>query len=103
LGISFADMTELSGGAGFEHVVEIPNLGVTGYPLPVQAAGGALPAFSAAGGTNSLVSVDAIQEFRIQTSSFADWHSIVPLSLAALWDFHCERKTTIIRSPSPDA
>jgi hypothetical protein len=36
-----------------------------------QTAGGAIPAFSAAGGTNSLVSVDAMQEFRIQTSSFA--------------------------------
>jgi hypothetical protein len=30
-----------------------------------------LPALSASGGTNSLVSVDAMQEFRIQTSSFA--------------------------------
>jgi len=47
------------------------NFGVTGYPPLVQAAGGALPAFSALGGTNSLVSVDAMQEFRIQTSSFA--------------------------------
>src|SRR6267154_1874511 len=47
------------------------NFGVTGYFPLVQAAGGALPAFSAAGGTNSLVSVDAMQEFRIQTSSFA--------------------------------
>jgi Carboxypeptidase regulatory-like domain/TonB dependent receptor len=47
------------------------NFGVTGYAPLVQAAGGALPAFSAAGGTNSLVSVDAMQEFRIQTSSFA--------------------------------
>ena len=36
-----------------------------------QVAGGSLPAFSALGGTNSLVSVDAMQEFRIQTSSFA--------------------------------
>src|SRR5262249_15452036 len=32
---------------------------------------GGLPAFSASGGTNSLVSVDAMQEFRVQTSSFA--------------------------------
>jgi hypothetical protein len=47
------------------------NFGVTGYGPLVQAAGGALPALSAAGGTNSLVSVDAMQEFRIQTSSFA--------------------------------
>jgi hypothetical protein len=32
---------------------------------------GALGSFSALGGTNSLVSVDALQEFRIQTSTFA--------------------------------
>ena len=47
------------------------NFGVTGFPVLVQSAGGALPALSASGGTNSLVSVDAMQEFRIQTSSFA--------------------------------
>ena len=47
------------------------NFGVTGYSPLVQVGGGALPAFSASGGTNSLVSVDAMQEFRIQTSSFA--------------------------------
>jgi hypothetical protein len=47
------------------------NFGVTGYGPLVQSAGGALPALSAFGGTNSLVSVDAMQEFRIQTSSFA--------------------------------
>jgi hypothetical protein len=47
------------------------NLGVTGYGPLVQSAGGALPAFSAQGGTNSLVSVDAMEEFRVQTSSFA--------------------------------
>src|SRR5215470_4758269 len=47
------------------------NFGVTGYIAMVQTASGALPALSASGGTNSLVSVDALQEFRIQTSSFA--------------------------------
>src|ERR1700678_2515914 len=36
-----------------------------------NGAGGALGAFSVLGGTNSLVSVDAMQEFRIQTSSYA--------------------------------
>ena len=41
------------------------NFGVTGYLPLVQSGGGALPALSAAGGTNSLVSVDAMQEFRI--------------------------------------
>jgi hypothetical protein len=47
------------------------NFGVTGYFPLVQSGGGALPALSASGGTNSLVSVDALQEFRLQTSSFA--------------------------------
>jgi hypothetical protein len=47
------------------------NFGLTGYFPLVQTAGGGLPALSATGGTNSLVSVDAMQEFRIQTSSFA--------------------------------
>src|SRR5271169_6462199 len=46
------------------------NVGV-GYITLVQSATGAVPALSALGGTNSLVSVDAMQEFRIQTSSFA--------------------------------
>jgi hypothetical protein len=36
-----------------------------------QAGGGAVPATSALGGTNNLVSVDALQEFRIQTSTYA--------------------------------
>src|SRR5579864_249942 len=47
------------------------NFGVTGYFPLAQTAQGALPALSVSGGTNSLVSVDAMQEFRIQTSSFA--------------------------------
>jgi Carboxypeptidase regulatory-like domain len=47
------------------------NFGVTGYFPMVQSASGALPALSAAGGTNSLASIDAMEEFRIQTSSFA--------------------------------
>lgn len=47
------------------------NFGVTGFIAMGQSASGALPALSASGGTNSLVSVDAMQEFRIQTSSFA--------------------------------
>ena len=47
------------------------NFGITGFITLTQTAGGALPALSASGGTNSLVSVDAMLEFRIQTSSFA--------------------------------
>jgi hypothetical protein len=47
------------------------NFGVTGFFPLGQAGTGALPALSPSGGTNSLVSVDAMQEFRTQTSSFA--------------------------------
>jgi hypothetical protein len=47
------------------------NFGVTGFFPLLQSGSGALPALTASGGTNSLVSVDALQEFRIQTSTFA--------------------------------
>src|SRR6267143_311169 len=47
------------------------NIGIAGGNGLAQSSGGSLPGFSALGGTNTLVSVDAMQEFRIQTSSFA--------------------------------
>ena len=47
------------------------NFSITGYLPLMQGGTGALPALSVAGGTNSLVSVDAMQEFRVQASSFA--------------------------------
>src|SRR6266581_5765905 len=47
------------------------NFGVTGLLQMNQTASGALPALSASGGTNSLVSVDAMPVLRVQTSSFA--------------------------------
>jgi len=47
------------------------NLGTSALNYPGSAIGGAIGSFSAMGGTNSLVSVDALQEFRIQTSTFA--------------------------------
>ena len=47
------------------------NIGIAAGSGLTQGAGGALPGLSALGGTSSLVSVDAMQEFRIQTSSFA--------------------------------
>lgn len=46
------------------------NIGI-GTNTAGNGMGGSLGAFSALGGTNSLVSVDAMQEFRIQTSTYA--------------------------------
>ena len=47
------------------------NVGVAvGTAIGVQGAG-AVPGLSAQGGTNSLVSVDALQEFKVQSSSYA--------------------------------
>jgi Carboxypeptidase regulatory-like domain/TonB dependent receptor len=45
------------------------NFGVTILGLG-ETLGGAIPGFNAQGGTNGLVSVDAMQEFRVQTSSY---------------------------------
>ncbi|HEY1525941.1 MAG TPA: TonB-dependent receptor [Candidatus Angelobacter sp.] len=47
------------------------GIGLTSISTPGNGLGGALASFSAMGGTNSLVSVDALQEFRIQTSTYA--------------------------------
>jgi hypothetical protein len=47
------------------------NIGVSASFNPGNGLGGTLGSFSALGGTNSLVSVDAMQEFRIQTSTYA--------------------------------
>jgi hypothetical protein len=46
------------------------NFGAVAFGLG-QSLGGALPGYTAQGGTNGLVSIDAMQEFRIQTSSYA--------------------------------
>jgi hypothetical protein len=46
------------------------NFGTPAATTPYEA-GGAVPAFSAQGGTASLASVDAVQEFTIQTSTYA--------------------------------
>ena len=47
------------------------NFGITPSSELGADGGGALPALSALGGTNNLVSIDGLQEFRLETSSFA--------------------------------
>ena len=47
------------------------NIGVSAGAAPGQSATGSLPALTALGTTNNLVSIDALEEFRILTSSYA--------------------------------
>lgn len=47
------------------------NTGISAFATTGNGLGGSLGSSSVFGGTNSLVSVDALQEFRIQTSTFA--------------------------------
>ena len=45
------------------------NTGIAAGGLPAQSTGGALPALSAFGSMDSLISLEAVQEFRITTST----------------------------------
>lgn len=47
------------------------NTGINASGGLNQSGAGVLPSLTAAGGTNSLVSLDAMQEFKIQTSTYA--------------------------------
>ncbi len=47
------------------------NFGSVAATTPYEALGGAVPAYSVLGTTASLASVDAVQEFSIQTSTYA--------------------------------
>jgi hypothetical protein len=47
------------------------NIGVAQFDVIGQQAAGSLPGLTSTGGTNNLVSVDALEEFRIETSSYA--------------------------------
>jgi Carboxypeptidase regulatory-like domain len=47
------------------------NFGINSSATLYQSSGGALPAYSALGGTNNLASVGAVQEYRLETSSYA--------------------------------
>jgi hypothetical protein len=47
------------------------NVGVSANFSPTQGGAGSLPGLSASGGTNSMASIEALQEFKVLTSSYA--------------------------------
>lgn len=47
------------------------NFGMPSATSPYEGSGGSVPSFSSQGGTSSLASVDAVQEFTVQTSTYA--------------------------------
>jgi hypothetical protein len=54
------------------------NFGVVPQPALGQSGSGGSQAFNVYGGTSSLVSVDALQEFRVETSTFAAEYGRTP-------------------------
>jgi hypothetical protein len=54
------------------------NLGASGNIQVQQQAAGTLPGLTAMGGANNLVSADALEEFRVHTSTFAPEYGRMP-------------------------
>ncbi|WP_031498203.1 TonB-dependent receptor [Bryobacter aggregatus] len=60
------------------------NFGLPSATSTYEGAGGSVPSFSAQGGTSSLASVDAVQEFTIQTSTYAPEYGRQPGAQVAI-------------------
>jgi hypothetical protein len=60
------------------------NFGLPFATTPYEGAGGGVPSFSAQGSTSDLASVDAVQEFTIQTSTYAPEYGRQPGAQVAI-------------------
>ena len=60
------------------------NFGLPASTSPYEGTGGSVPSFSAQGGTSSLASVDAVQEFTIHTFTYAPEYGRQPGAQVAI-------------------
>ncbi len=60
------------------------NFGLPNATTPYEGAGGGVPSFSIQGSTSALASVDAVQEFTIQTSTYAPEYGRQPGAQVAI-------------------
>ena len=60
------------------------NFGLPAATTPYEGASGAVPSFSAQGGSSALASVDSVQEFTIQTSTYAPEYGRQPGAQVAI-------------------